>query len=266
MNKLFVLCYLLISSGLLFTIDAQILNIEKSRLESDSVNYFAGNVNMSGSLYNRSAAEGSPVNLLGLNLGSNMYYKGERHQYIFITQIDYLRINDSPFLNTGYFHLRAHLWTENRWSMEVYSQYQYDNFRQLNPRILFGATPRYSFINNDQVSFYGGSGLFYEAETWVHPFTDDIVQLNLLKSSSYLSFRGSFGENFNLNLVNYYQVGYDRNISEFRHRVNVLFNVLTNITKRLSFTFSFNIQYEDKPVVPVTPLIYDFRNGLTYRF
>jgi len=262
------LSFILLQILLCFSIvsQAQILNVEKSRLESDSSNYFAGNVSVSASLYNRSAAASDPVNLLGFNLNSNVYYKSVKHQYNFITQIDYLRINENPFLNTGFFHFRAHFFTKEMLSMEAYTQYQYDNFRQLRPRNIVGLNARQKIFQNTGSTMYGGVGPMFESETWVHPFTDEQVQLSLVKLNSYLSYRAKLGESFDLNTVVYYQTGYDRNIGNFRNRINVMTNILARMTKRLSFTFSFNIQYEDRPVVPVTPLIYDIRNGIAVRF
>jgi len=266
LNRIFILLFFTFLINWSSVLVAQILNVEKSRLESDSFNYFAGNLSLSGSLFNRSAAESSPVNLLGFNLNSNVYYRSLKHQYNFITQVDYLRINENPFLNSGFFHFRAHFYTKNQLSFELFTQYQYDNFRQLRPRNLIGMNARFKFLQNDRHTLYGGIGPMLEAETWIHPITDERVQLNLLKLNSYLSYRAKLGDAFDFNTVIYYQTGYDSPNNKVRNRINIMTNILAKMTKRLSFTFAFNIQYEDQPVVPITPLIYDIRNGIVFRF
>lgn len=245
---------------------AQILNIEKSKIENDSSQFFTGGLNFSGSFFNRSAAFNNPVNLLGLNANLDLLYNSKKHAFIFITQINYLRINENPFLNTGFSHFRTHFHRKNRLSFELFAQYQYDNFRQLNPRIVVGGAPRIVILKNENFSLYGASGFFYESETWTHPFTLENLTLNLVKSTNYIFFRAKLSDNFEVNMANYYQVGYDRSIKDYRHRVNFLINSLAKITKRLSFSFSFNLQYEDKPVVPITPIIFEIRNGISVQF
>jgi len=245
---------------------AQILNIEKSKIENDSSNFFTGNFNISGSLFNRSAAVDNPVNLLGFNANLDLLYASVKHSYIFISQINYLKINENPFLNTGFSHFRTHFYRKKKLSFELFAQYQYDNFRQLNPRLLVGGAPRFVIVKSDKFSLYAASGFMYESESWTHPFTSENIKLNLLKSTNYIFFRAKLSDNFEVNMANYYQVGYDKTIKDYRHRVNFLINSLAKITKRLSFSFSFNLQYEDKPVVPITPIIFEIRNGISVQF
>lgn len=245
---------------------AQILNIEKSKVQRDTSNFFTGSFNLSGSFYNRSAAADKPVNLLGINFKADLLYLSNQHAYIFINKFDYLRINENPFINTGFSHFRIHFYRDKRYSFELFTQYQYDNFRQLNPRIIVGGAPRFKFIDSDNLLLYGATGLMWEYEQWVHPINEQIVDISLLKSTSYMSLRSKISESFDFNVVNYYQVGYDPEISALRHRVNLMTNVIAKITQKLSFTFSFNIQYEDKPIVPINKVIYDIRNGVMYTF
>lgn len=247
-------------------VNGQILNIEKSKVQRDTTNYFTASFNLSGSYFNRSAAEDNPVNLLGLNLSADLLYLSNNHAYILINKYDYLRINENPFLNTGFSHFRIHFYRNNNYSFELYTQYQYDNFRQLNPRLVLGGGPRFIFAQSDNVLFYGGTGFMGEYEQWIHPQTDEVVDVSLLKSSSYLSLRSKLSESLDFNVVTYYQVGYDPGITDFRHRTNLMANVIAKITQKLSFTFSFNIQYEDKPIVPITKVIFDVRNGVMYSF
>ena len=59
---------------------AQILNIEKTELDSDTTGQFLGNMTFSFVLYNRSAAVDNPVEYLGFNLAANMAYFTGRHR------------------------------------------------------------------------------------------------------------------------------------------------------------------------------------------
>ncbi|MCH8545420.1 MAG: DUF481 domain-containing protein [Cryomorphaceae bacterium] len=248
------------------TLPAQILNIEKSRIEVDTGDYFRFNTTLSLSSFNRSADVENPVNLFGFNAQFNAIRKKGKHALILINQTDYLRINENPFLNTGFTHIRGHFWRESKRSLEIYTQYSYDNFRQMNPRILFGTNARLAIVKNKKVSLYFGGGPVFEWERWTHPQTDEVINVEFLKLNTYTSFRASINENIDFNTLIYYQVGYDESITDFRHRVALTSNIITKITQRLSLNIGFEIQYEDKPIVPITPLIYSIRNGLSYSF
>jgi hypothetical protein len=239
--------------------------MEKHRVEQDSGNFSALNINLNFSLFNRSADADNPVNLLGLNNRFQFFRKQGKHGYIFIHQLDYLRINENPWLNTGFNHLRVHFWRANDRSMEVYAQHSYDNFRRLNPRIVGGVNARFKGIQDSIFSLSFGIGPMYEREWWRHPTTEELVEVSFLKLNFYTSFRWKIADNIDMNGLAYYQAGYDPGIADVRHRVFFSTNLLTRITRRVSLNTSFEFNYEDKPIIPITPFIFDIRNGLVFR-
>lgn len=241
---------------------AQILNIERHRLTSDTTNKFLMNGRFSMTVNNRSAAKDNPVNLFGINTALNAIYRTEKHGYIFIGQTDYLTINDNEFLNFGFAHFRVNFFRERKVNYEAFTQASYDNFRGLDPRIIFGGAVRLRLLKTDKAGLTAGLGGFYENETWTHPETGNDVQVEFFKLSTYLSMRRSIGEQVDFNAVVYYQTGYDDRINDFRHRVSGNFNLNTRITRRLSLNNSFELSYEDKPIVPITKFIYALRTGL----
>jgi len=106
----------------------------------------------------------------------------------------------------------------------------------------------------------------YEYENWRTPVTEINVDINLWKSANYISTRIEFTENIEFNAVAYYQVGYDNQVNEFRHRINGDANLLFKISEVLSLNLSFMGSYENLPVVPITRFIYSYTNGLQLRF
>ncbi|TVQ77088.1 MAG: DUF481 domain-containing protein [Flavobacteriales bacterium] len=244
----------------------QILNMEKHRVERDTGNYSALNVNLGMSIFTRSADEENPVNLFGVNNVVHFLRKQNEHAYIFIHQLNYLRINESPWLNTGFNHLRVHLWRANQRSAEIFVQHSYDNFRQLNPRLVGGVNARFRLIRDSSFSWDLGVGPMYEREFWTHPYTEELVDVDFLKINLYTSLRWKLSENIDLNALVYYQVGYDPGINDARHRIFFSGNLLSKITNRISFNTSFEFNYEDKPIIPITPFIFDIRNGLIFSF
>lgn len=243
-------------------VQAQILNIEKHRLSSDSSNFlFKGSFGMQ--LFNRSAAADDPVNLFGVNASVNAQYASGEHAFIAIGQTNYLEINENPWLNFGFAHLRGHFYSERSTSFETYSQYSYDNFRGLDPRILLGANIRQALRQDKKFELIVGGGPMYEWESWSHPGTAEVREVSFLKLSSFVIIRQSLSEWVDFNAIAYYQTGYDDGISDFRHRYSGTVNINTRLSKRWSLNNAFHYSYEDKPIVPITKFIFDWQVGLS---
>lgn len=240
---------------------AQILNIERHRLKSDTVQFLM-NARFGLNINNRSAAEDAPVNLFGVNTAANAIYKGEKHGYIFVGQTDYLSINDSEFLNFGFAHFRVNFFRERKLNYELFTQASYDNFRGLDPRIIGGGGVRFRAVETEKAELTLGLGGFYEYERWQIPNTENFTEVDFVKLSLYTSVRKDFNENLTFNAVIYYQGGYDGGISAVRHRVSGNVNLNTKITERFSLNNSFEFSYEDKPIVPITKFIYALRTGV----
>ncbi len=247
-------------------LQAQILNIENLRMKRDTARNFMVKTTAGLNIFNRSAGVDDPVNLFGYNMDINALYHPGEHAYIFVSKLDYLRINENDFLNFGFAHLRMNLFREKKVNYEIFTQYSYDNFRGLDPRLLAGGSFRMYLFRNEKSRLILGVGGLYEWETWRHPYEEQVVDIELVKSSNYLSFRATINEYVDINTVNYYQVGYDPTISNFRHRISSNTVLNTKISSWLSFTNTFEINYENRPIVPITNLIFSFRTGLSFDF
>ena len=262
MRKTIFLFLFLIS----FSSHSQILNIERYRIKSDTSKALVVKATAGLNVFNRSAAADAPVNLFGYKWDINSMYHPGKHAYIFVSNFDYLRINDSDFLNFGLIHGRTVFNYDNKNNMETFVQYSFDNFRGLAPRWIAGGTFRTKVVESNRMTLILGLGGLYENETWEHPFTEETIHIDFLKSSNYISLRLSLNDHVDFNMVNYYQVGYDPAIKAFRNRLNGNLNLNTKITDRLSFTNNFNFSYEDKPIVPITPFIFAFNTGISFDF
>lgn len=262
MNRILVIALFLTS----FSTHAQILNIERYRLEKDTTKNLMIKATAGLNLFNRSAAADAPVNLFGYNWDINSMYHTGKHALIFVSNFDYLRINENDFLNFGLVHGRAVYNREKSQNFETYVQYSFDNFRGLAPRWIIGGTYRNKLVKSEKITLVLGIGALYENETWEDPYGEGFVQVSFIKSANYASLRWTINEFVDLNLVNYYQVGYDRDIRAFRNRISGTANLNTKITDRFSFKNSFEYSYEDKPIVPITPFIFAIRTGISFDF
>ncbi len=246
---------------------SQILNIQHSKIKQDS-SFVKGNLTASLSLYNRSAAADSPVEFFGYNLNSSIALFPKNSRISSVTRINYLKINENMFLNTGFQHLRYSMFEDKKIHPEAFVQYQYDNFRGLSPRWVAGLGVRHDIVKTKKLSLFFSPGIMAEYESWLVPDsnTGEEVNVSFLKSTNYVGFRWDVNDNLDINSINYYQTTYDRNANLWRNRFNVELNFNTKITERFGFNNSFSIAYEDQPIVAITQTIYSFTAGVNYRF
>lgn len=246
--------------------NAQILNIERYRLQRDSTKNFIAKATGGLNIYNRSASVDDPVNLFGYNWDFNSMYQPGKHAFILVSKFDYLKINDSDFLNFGLVHGRVVFNRDRKSHLEAYTQYSFDNFRGLAPRWIVGGSWRQKLVNSTKSTLIVGIGALKEWETWENPISEEFVGVSFVKSANYVSLRQSINDFVDLNTVIYYQTGYDNSIERLRNRVSGNINLNTKITDIFSFTNSFEFSYEDRPIVPITPFIFAFRTGISFDF
>lgn len=261
--RIFALCFLfLLQAG--FQSNAQILNLEKTHYKRDSTTFLFINGAFSSRLYNRTAADDDPINFFALGAQLEAAYFSEHHLYTFLSSLDYFNINKSPFNSTGYAHLRGNFMQQRTLSYELFTQIQYDKLRLLDYRFLSGGGLRLRLLDTEGTHIFLNVGAMYETERWNDPTADTEreVTKHFLKSANYLSMRTQIKEHVNLNAIAYYQVGYDRSASIFRHRYSLETNGLFRISDLVTFKVSFIAAYENAPIVPITKFIYALSNGI----
>lgn len=262
-----ILVYVVLVWGAATVGQAQILNVEKARLERDSARFFVGNISLSFNMYNRNAGKNDPNTFLAFLANGDVAYYSQKHSFLLLNYYNYVVVTKNPIVQTGYSHFRANLLRRQKLSYEVFSQYQYDLGRGLELRLLAGGALRLGLIRTPKLNLYVGSGLMLEREEWVNPdFESKLTVKNLAKSTNYLSTRAKLNDYVEFNTINYYQVGPDREDKVVRQRLSSDLNLLVRVTSRLHFKTNFNCTYETRPVVPVTKFIYSFTNGIQVNF
>jgi hypothetical protein len=260
LKNILLLSFLLLSSSLLH---AQILNMEKLRMEQDTAKNLLAKTTIGLTANNRSGAEDEPAHLFAFNFDVNLMYYPRKHAYILVSKFDYLRVNEEGVMNFGYLHARGNFLRKRKFNYETFVQYSFDNPRGLDTRWIFGGGLRHDIFKTEKTTFLIGVGGMFEQEKWRYPKTNRLVQADLFKSSNYLSLQSALNEFVDLNLVNYYQTGYDATIDSFRNRLSVSLILNAKLTDKLSLTNSFDMAYEDKPVIPITKLIYTLKTGIS---
>lgn len=256
-----------------FSADAQILNIERSRVERDTADFLTGKAGLNFSMFNRNAGRNNPNNFLQLTFNGDIAYISGQHSYLLLNYYNYLLVNyDSRELrntvaSNGYSHFRVNLMRKRRLSYELFSQYQADMARGLERRVLTGGGLRFLLYQSERTTWFGGTGVMHEHETWKDPEQEGVIQVsNLPKSTNYISLRSKLSEHVETNNIAYFQTGYDPKIRQLRNRLSGDLGLNVRLVGHVSMRTNFTFTYEDKPIVPVTRFIYTITNGLQVNF
>ena len=234
--------------------NAQILNFNKGLLQSDTVKWL-------GKIEVFFDAIDQEVSIANMGYDLDVIRKFDNTSIMAISKLSFATSNGDVLLSDGYAHVRGVINRRKKLSEEIFGQIQYNAIRGLEDRFLIGGGLRYLVVDKDKYGILAGMGLIYEWENWI--YEEAISSTSILKSSNYISFYGDVNKQFHFNVISYYQASFE---SLFVPRVSLEVNLNLNITKRLSFTSSFNMYYDKKPVIPIDNFVFKFQNGLGYQF
>ncbi|WP_044208899.1 DUF481 domain-containing protein [Flammeovirga sp. OC4] len=254
---------LLISFFISYSLQAQILNIEKARLdEGDSV-HWVGNISLNYRLINQQ------ITTQGGGLKTNFARVGKINDLILISDLSFLNSEGFDLLQNGFLHGRMEFLKNRKLSYEVFTQLQFDQVKGMNERFLLGGNFRFSPIKSKKSFLAIGIGTFYENENW-HWLTEQDGETIIHKAkpsiarwNTYITYRADFSDNVFFNIMSYFQTKYS-NVREYR--LSILANLNIKISKKLYFNNNFTLWYENRPYVPIDKLNYSIKNGIGYNF
>lgn len=165
-------------------------------------------------------------------------YKTQWHEYIFIGNLRYGESFGQKDTEDGSLHLRyTQKISENHFA-EIYTQYEYNNFKALVARRLIGLGHRYTMgILNI------GVGAFDEIEA-INPGEDQ----NAIRGNMYLSSTWEDGEGLELSTIFYYQPSLKRG-NDVRTTLNTALS--KGITKNVSMLIEYQNVFDQNPPVKI---------------
>lgn len=230
---------------------AQVVNIEGRRFMNDTVPW-TGFANLRFNV----AESGQRSLNLGLN-GAVQYMEG-RDRYMFITDLAFSQVEDNDFLNTGFQHLRYNYRKDSLWTGEAFTQAQYNKPLRLDLRLMLGAGPRLTAVDNKKMRVNIGMAVMLENEH----ITDGPVS-TIGRSSNYVSATLKFTELASLTAVVYYQ---PKLFEASDHRLSLEGGLLINVTKRFTMESRLNLLKDSQPPEGVNALSYSWNNLFGFRF
>lgn len=231
---------------------SQIVRIDSDQEMPDSVNW-AGSVDLNiNSVKNNNQ-------FFRLAIGSDIKHRFKKKNKLLSTNsLNYVFAGANNFENRGHQHLRYQRKLDSLCSFELFTQIQFDHLLKINLRYLNGTGMRLNLVNKpkNKISF----GLHYMYEYEEERETGITNRDHRLSSFLMLSRKI---EDSKIYLISYYQ---PRITGFYDYRLSASLNYAVKIKKHFIFNIRGELVYDRAPVVGITPLVYSFTNGFSYKF
>lgn len=248
---LFFLFILLFSN---VTLRAQIVNIESLRMEQDSAG-FTGAETFSFSLVQNTQR------LLQFSNNLAMQYRRISNVFLLVNNLQYAKSANNDFERNGYLHLRHNYLLSQKWSTELFAQYQINLPLRIEGRTLLGAGLRYILIKKESSGLAAGAAAMYENDVEL----DNSITNETVRGSFYISAVFSKKKRFSFSTILYYQPNFYA-FNDYRLSGQTRFTF--DLWKGLQFVATGTVNYDAFPVVDaaIPKLTYKVTNGLGYTF
>jgi hypothetical protein len=254
----------------IFSVKAQILNIEKFRLDYDTSNYWLGNVGFTFANSKQNSF------LFRYTSTLNLAYLTNKHSYMTINNIRLDMVDKKDILNEGYTHWRINFFRHQKFSPEPYCQFQYAYSRGLDYRQLLGFSLRMNLLKKvipekkERLDAGFATGVMYEVEKWTgnvlkYEVESDSTKAyaNLIKSSSYGYLKFKLGTKITCFLTTYYQARWDQFLN--KHRIVIDYQFMYALSKSVNFSFTYVSILDNSPVISSNRYVHDINSGLVIK-
>ena len=232
---------------------SQIVNVESSRMQSDTVGW-KGGVGAGVSLTQNTEK------IFQLNLEAQLQYKTSRDRgiWLILGNLGLLKIGTDRFVSDDLLHLRYNRKVNEWLRWEVFGQYQNNIVTQIDSRTLFGTGPRFKLISSPKFRLYAASLFMYENEK---ERTNPIIKHNDFRNSSYFSFTWLPRDNIEMISTTYFQPLLKK-LSDYRLLNQIAFAV--KATPHFGLEVKWNYLHDRFPAGNAPRTTYSFATGLRY--
>ncbi len=170
------------------------------------------------------------------SIGANNIYRNKHNEYLGLLNYSYSEVSNTKNVHKGQIHLRYTTHFPKVFSVEAFTQIQFDDFKSLKYRKLLGLGLRKNLLSSSSQWFSIGMGIFYESEEF-----EDLTKNILYRYNVYASYKAKLNETSTLTFVNYLQPSVDdiQNI-----RVKSHFNLKLKIYKNLSLSNDIRYSFD----------------------
>ena len=248
-NTVLLLLVLLLGAGP--ELNAQIVNIENERLETDKMGW-TGFIDFGLDFVKEER------DIVSLQNTFHIQFTTEKNIYLLLNRIDLIKTDGENLQNSFFQHLRFNREMSSVLRAEIFGQVQYNKIIRLKLRILTVAGFRFLLLDREWIKMNIGALYMFEHEEIV-----DGEKNRFHRMSDYLSFSLKLLSNLSLGNTTYYQPRLD-NFGDWR--ISSESNLLFKISSKFSLNIQFNIMHDSRPPAGVVKTIYSLKNGLRLEF
>ena len=232
---------------------AQIVNVESARMQSDTIGWM-------GSFGAAFSMTRNTVDIFGANADAHLQYKtsNDRGLWLILGNVNFLKVEKSRFLSDGLIHLRYNRKINEWLRWEFFGQFQNNEVTQIDSRMLIGTGPRFKLLKRPRFKLYAASLLMMEREKEA---TEPVVRHSDLRNSSYLSFTWLPREYLELISTTYFQPRVNK-LADYRLLNQLAFKV--KATPHFSLAIKWNYLHDRYPAGSAPKTVYHFATGFTY--
>lgn len=232
--------------------NAQVLNIEKERIRTDTTGW-SGSGQLSFNLLS------NVQKLAEFGLEGHLQYKTYRSLYLALSDYELINSGKSDYSNKGMLHLRYNYKLSKLITYEGFMQGQFNKVLNLEFRGLLGSGLRFKMIGHDKLRLYSGLAYMFEYEL---PSGEVAEEYNH-RMSSYLSLSIRPNANFSIYGTMYYQPRIDYFTD---YRISVGLDLMFRITRHLYYAVSYEELDDNRPISNVPKITYSLKNKLVLDF
>ena len=156
---------------------AQVLNIEKARMQSDTTGWL-GNTGASFSLVKNTQK------IFSAEVDAHLQYKSKKSLYLILGSYGFLKGASTKFIDNTFFHFRYNYKLSKLIRWEAFTQLQNNVVTKIRSRFLLGTGPRFKLVSNEHLHLYAAALIMYEQEK--ESGTANIIH-NDARNSNYIS-------------------------------------------------------------------------------
>jgi len=244
-------CLLFVAFLVIFTTNAQILNVESYRIKTDTIGW-AGKVGFDLSLIKNTKS------LTKISNNTHIQYKTTKSLILLLGQYQLMVSDGTDLIDKSVVHLRYNYNFTQITVGEWFVQAQRNSISKIDFRGLAGAGLRFKLFHKKQFKYYLGTTAMFE-----HEETTTSISQDLWRWSNYFSFSWYPTTTFSVVSTTYYQPAFS-DFSDYRvYSQNSLYFL---VSKHVSFKTGFNFNYDSIPVPDVPDTQYSLSSGLIYAF
>lgn len=231
---------------------SQIVNIEKKRKNTEG---FQANIGIEFSI------KDNGKQFLQLKNTADIQYSYKAHKIIFLNDIQFLNIDKGSFINNGFQHLRYNYTIKDSSfiTLEAFGQYQYNEQKLLQKRIITGGGPRFTIARKKNFIFYVAPLAMFENEV----LSDSLkTETKLARVDAYTNLHFNISNIISFSHILYFQPAFS-DFSDYRISSEAGLNF--NITKHLAYKIGFAFDYDNQPPQNLQNTFWYLNNQLVFK-